>query len=231
MSLGLDGFWWTYYTKRLIFLDIERETTALYTQHQRFKGPWLLALSLGAKLCDNCEIPSTGLAIFEWRWTLRLEEGRSQAVRESNPRLPLQYSLNHWYLFRKSKYCPQFWLQLGDGVHKECMARDQKKENVIILGGSQAWAMVILGLRLFCYCKLRKIYVLCETFINTRLPPVPLLYWLLSLCPDSYRPTMTLVIPSILVIWWVLFRLSGLSFMTNWMPWWYHTWSNWPCLK
>ena len=40
-------------------LNIKRETTALYTQRQGFQEPWLLALSLSAKQCYGCEIPSS----------------------------------------------------------------------------------------------------------------------------------------------------------------------------
>lgn len=40
-------------------LDIELETTALYTSFQEIQEPWLLALSLGAKQCHGCEIPPT----------------------------------------------------------------------------------------------------------------------------------------------------------------------------
>jgi len=40
-------------------LFIEREITALYTSFQEIQEPWLLALSLGAKQCHGCEIPST----------------------------------------------------------------------------------------------------------------------------------------------------------------------------
>jgi len=40
-------------------LDIELETTALYTSFQEIQEPWLLALSLDAKQCHGCEIPST----------------------------------------------------------------------------------------------------------------------------------------------------------------------------
>ena len=58
-AYACGSWWWTYYTKRLVFLDIERGITVLYTQRQGFQGPWHLALSLGAKLRDGCEIPST----------------------------------------------------------------------------------------------------------------------------------------------------------------------------
>jgi len=53
--------WWTHYTKRDLELNIERQATALNTSFQEIQEPWLLALSLGAKQCHGCEIPSTAV--------------------------------------------------------------------------------------------------------------------------------------------------------------------------
>src|SRR5271170_2302278 len=65
-------------------LYIEREITALYTSFQEIQEPWLLALSLGAKQCHGCEIPSTVASTTLRRKTWQNCGGRNDSVVRKN---------------------------------------------------------------------------------------------------------------------------------------------------
>ena len=71
--------------------------------------------------------------------------------------------------------------------------------------------MGILGLRLSCCYQLRKIYILCETFINTRLLPVLLLHWLLL---PHYDPcnscNSSALVSHLWVVWAVIHDIATL---------------------
>jgi hypothetical protein len=45
--------------------SLNEKIAALYTQRQGFQEPWLLALRRGVKLCDGCDIPSSGIMDHE----------------------------------------------------------------------------------------------------------------------------------------------------------------------
>ena len=60
--------------RELIDWTLNEKTTALYTQRQGFQEPWLLALSLGVKLCDGCVIPASLLIVESQAKTLPISE-------------------------------------------------------------------------------------------------------------------------------------------------------------